>query len=1498
MTQSRRGLGEILIEEGVLSTKEFDEVLKKSRARNLTLEDTLFKLGYLSRDQLDGMLAIQHGCEFIDLRSIEIDGESAGAISPELAAELRILPFAHDEDTLSVAIAADALGATPLEEITGPIERDTGKKVKVSLCNSGALDEALQRLSRDESRGDEAGDEPPVSPPSPPEEDSSSTTRTAQSDEGDAFLRARFEELYNVGQNALLSGGSHPFSRDLASEIEEARSKLGEGQKYADSGFEGDAVEAAEAAVALLRKASARADALEGDWEKLIHEANRLRARIAALESENVGEYAPAEMEELVGIGDAMAGCVNERNVDGLRTLIERGLKSTEKASRLEPGRTGGREQVIADLAQGREAVSRAHAAGAKEFSPDVLEEAEQYLERAEAFARHAQWEDVRESLSRTRTKAHEAERKAVSAAEEKQRLTIELRKAVRSASAVFEKAFSHQFANDVIEDLMGVKEIIGEAKACFESCEFEIGIELANDAAGKIEGKIIPLAGEAERAWGELFSRADAASEKIQGIDVPLALKVAPDDMKSLFGSEREMIAALCERNRDRLAETIEACEGLAGRVEESLFAAYGNLKDAGSVIEAVDSLLASTAASGIDESVAHTYEESRRMLDEARAHLQQGDAEAAKIRAMAARSRLESEVIGPQDSARSRWSDLSRQAGEASDRIHSLNMVLGLNVIPEKMESLFSSEREMVAALSAGDGKALADSIEACERLIGAITQRLAEAEDSLGRVEGVVEEVDALLASAAAEGIDEIVASAYDESRRLLDEARSFFKGGDADAALSRAEAARVKIESEVIEPRDSAGRLWNELSQKAISVSEQIQAMNVPIVLRAAPEQMERLFRLERGMIGSMSGRDSDRLSAAVSACEHLVGEIQQHMDGAVESIRGAEATIAKVAGLMAIATASGIDEKVAPSFDEARRMMEKAEGMLDGGDGRAALEIAQAALTKLEREVVERQALLRREWGELIDRAERVFGRRHGIAPMLAEAAAPELIEKLFEAEREMAASLFEHDPSRLAGAISTCEELLDEIEPAASELGQGLERARTSSARLIGEADSACSADAMSYCPDLVNSLRNRACRMSECAAAMDLPGLEEAISSVESAMRAISVKIETEKARRHDDLLDQLEEVEGTVQEAVQKCAGNYSPDMLEDAYVDLNRIRGNLAAGPEALTAELEHRLSRDLAVARTKVWQVEFMRERFEREREETLRQLRVKLDAARESLAECATLDFADPASPLMLEAGGILERVDTLIIEGEVEASFEQIRRVDALADLILSDAAEREERWLALSGSLTADDADHKTILPDPSAEKVAGELCRKLSAMDAQIAEIIDAKDLYTLEKHAEELGRLSADIAERIEAWKAESRARIGEKVSEAARELRLAEIMGAKGACADVFGAAGTYLEIAKTYLAGDDFDAALSGAEDALEKAREAGSLARAGMARESSLALDHMKMASAQIAQGNLEGAKLSLRRGLELARSSGAQSGGAPPEDDSQTEQA
>jgi hypothetical protein len=1237
MTQAQKNLGDILITEGVLSHEDLDEVLEKSRTRNLSLEETLFKLGYLSRDTLGAFLAKLHNCQFIDLYSCNVDDDAVGMIPADKALELQALPYGLDKEELLIALAGP-FEAAPLEEIVSKLEQVSGKKVRVALCNPDPLKDMLSRYCSPSAGSPQH--EYPIQAELPGVTQSLRPDRLTQ-----AKLRAQFEELHKIGQNALLGARSHPFSSAVEGIIKEACSKLEESGKFANSSFMEEAIEMARQAIALFKDADARAVSFEKEWDKLLQGTKKLLSRIGSLEEEGAMESAPSEFGKLIQIRDALRKGVDERDVEKIPSLLDRGTAITDSFRLQEPDDGENREQVITTLAKVRDIVARAQNVGAEEHATKILNEARAFLDEAEDYARNAQWDDANECLVSAESKALEAEKTAIQAEEKKEQLTIKLRESTRAAITLFEKAMAHPFAREVIEELMLVKDGINECKGCFESNELEHGIELAQNIAGHIREEIIPVADLAGQQWNELSQKVDAVSAEIQSIDIPVALRAASDESRLLFQTGRKMVMSLCDRNREKLAEAIATCEGLVEKIRK--------------------------------------------------------------------------------------------------------------------------------IATEAGDG--------------------LREAENAIGNTVSV-------LASAASYVIDDHTASLYDEASRTLEQARKSLEDGDADAALKQAWASRTRLETEIIGPQETLRREWTDLSQKAKNISERIQAIDKSRALRVASEKTNLLFRHEHDMLASLAERNREQLASTTAVCDVLVGEINRIVAETQDNLQKAETALTDTKRLSVSAAASGIDEEAAPAYEEALRLLEKAGSFLDNGNYVEALKHVRTARKRLEIDVIMRQDSIRKKWVELIIRSTDLIKRVHAISSTIATY-----------------------------------------------------------------------------YCPELVNKLHVGVSDIFSALAVRDLEKGETAAAGLGKMLESVDTAIEIAKSEHLRFLFEQLSGIEEAIQKAVEGCAGNYSADMLENAYLEINRIKEQLSKGPEKLDPKLEDKLKSDLAIARTKVWQVEFIRERFDRERGETLSQLKLKMDSARQNIAECEKLDFRTEPSPQLEKAQRLLKQVDNLLMEGNIEECFELVRQSETLTKQVRTTAEEKERQWKELAELLTADKARHLTVLSDPETEKFAREEFGKLAELAATTRTITDVRDLVVLQQHAVNLNQLIDAIAERKEAARKKGSARIEEIILEAKQEIRLAELLGAKDGCPDVLNAARTFTGIAETYLRNSKFVRAKAVAIDACAKAHDASTLAQAVSKHTILLALDYLKIAAARIEQKDFEAAREAIEHGLAIA---------------------
>ncbi|MCS7201191.1 MAG: type II secretion system ATPase GspE [Dictyoglomus sp.] len=104
----RKLLGEILIEEGIITKEQLEIALEESHKRAKPLGETLLELKYINDYQLAQVLSIQLGFPFKSLKEIKIDPEIAKMINFSKAKQDLILPLYKENNRVVVAMVDPA----------------------------------------------------------------------------------------------------------------------------------------------------------------------------------------------------------------------------------------------------------------------------------------------------------------------------------------------------------------------------------------------------------------------------------------------------------------------------------------------------------------------------------------------------------------------------------------------------------------------------------------------------------------------------------------------------------------------------------------------------------------------------------------------------------------------------------------------------------------------------------------------------------------------------------------------------------------------------------------------------------------------------------------------------------------------------------------------------------------------------------------------------------------------------------------------------------------------------------------------------------------------------------------------------------------------------------------------------------------------------------------------------------------------------------------------
>lgn len=104
----RKRLGDLLVEEGIVSEEQVQQALNAQRNTGRKLGDTLIELGFISEKQMLSFLSQQLNLPLIDLNRANVDIDAVQLLPEVHARRLRALVIAQNGDTLRIAMSDPA----------------------------------------------------------------------------------------------------------------------------------------------------------------------------------------------------------------------------------------------------------------------------------------------------------------------------------------------------------------------------------------------------------------------------------------------------------------------------------------------------------------------------------------------------------------------------------------------------------------------------------------------------------------------------------------------------------------------------------------------------------------------------------------------------------------------------------------------------------------------------------------------------------------------------------------------------------------------------------------------------------------------------------------------------------------------------------------------------------------------------------------------------------------------------------------------------------------------------------------------------------------------------------------------------------------------------------------------------------------------------------------------------------------------------------------------
>ncbi len=162
--KEHKKLGELLIDEGLLSENQVDEALSLQQKTDEKLGTILIEEGLLTQRELVNFLSKQTGYPVVNLDSYPIQEGAVKTLTETQALEYQVLPLMIEEDTLTVAMAdpLDLISVDDLEQLTDfdiePVISSLDQIQEfIALCYSEEISEGEKRQIKVKSAGPSQG---------------------------------------------------------------------------------------------------------------------------------------------------------------------------------------------------------------------------------------------------------------------------------------------------------------------------------------------------------------------------------------------------------------------------------------------------------------------------------------------------------------------------------------------------------------------------------------------------------------------------------------------------------------------------------------------------------------------------------------------------------------------------------------------------------------------------------------------------------------------------------------------------------------------------------------------------------------------------------------------------------------------------------------------------------------------------------------------------------------------------------------------------------------------------------------------------------------------------------------------------------------------------------------------------------------------------------------------------------------------------------------------
>ena len=138
-------LGELLVQQGLLSADQLGIALAEQRQNNIPLGRMLVRLGFITEASIRDIMARTVGQEAIDLAQVVADHEALKLVPQDFARRHRMLPIAYDVDQRVLSLATpeifNVVAFDQLRAMLGP-----SVEIKTHLAGEAQLDTYIDQF--------------------------------------------------------------------------------------------------------------------------------------------------------------------------------------------------------------------------------------------------------------------------------------------------------------------------------------------------------------------------------------------------------------------------------------------------------------------------------------------------------------------------------------------------------------------------------------------------------------------------------------------------------------------------------------------------------------------------------------------------------------------------------------------------------------------------------------------------------------------------------------------------------------------------------------------------------------------------------------------------------------------------------------------------------------------------------------------------------------------------------------------------------------------------------------------------------------------------------------------------------------------------------------------------------------------------------------------------------------------------------------------------------